>query len=118
MQLVNVVANLVDDRNPTKTALAITPLMMLPSQRLILIPPAKSTAAPVEVLDVPRNDAVDDHQQDRDRHHPEQRRDSSAGSLFVAPLAIAAPRTPSQISARNVASADAQYSLFSGTSAA
>jgi len=38
---VNVVANLVDARNPTKTALAITPVTMLPSQRLILIPPAR-----------------------------------------------------------------------------
>ena len=41
---------------------------------------------------------------------------SSAGSLFVELLAIAAPRTPSQISARNVAIADAQYRLLSGTS--
>jgi len=41
---------------------------------------------------------------------------SSAGSLFVALLAIAAPRTPSQISAMNVPITDAQYSLLSGTS--
>jgi hypothetical protein len=38
---VNEVTNLVDARKPTKAALAIRPVMMLPCQRLILIPPAK-----------------------------------------------------------------------------
>jgi hypothetical protein len=38
---------------------------------------------------------------------------SCAGSPLVAPLAIAAPSTASQICATNVPSADAQYTLRS-----
>jgi len=38
---------------------------------------------------------------------------SSAGSLFVELLAIAAPSVPSQISAMNVPNAEAQYTLLS-----
>ena len=41
---------------------------------------------------------------------------SSAGSLSVELLAIAAPRTASQIRAMNVPIADAQYRLFSVSS--
>ena len=41
---------------------------------------------------------------------------SSAGSLFVELLAMAAPRTPSQTSARNVATVDAPYRHLSVTS--
>jgi hypothetical protein len=41
---------------------------------------------------------------------------SSAGSLFVELLAIAAPSTPSQIMGMNVPSADAQYTLLSVSS--
>jgi len=39
--LVNAATNPAEARNPIRTALAITPVMTLPTQRLSLIPPAR-----------------------------------------------------------------------------